>query len=235
MEERIQKIIAAAGLCSRRTAEQLIKKGRVTVNGSPAQLGDKANPARDQVAVDGKPVLPLKKHTYLMLNKPRGYLSTLSDPHHRKTVAQLVEDCGVRVFPVGRLDLDSEGLLLMTDDGALMQKLIHPRNEVNKTYFLTVSGPVSGAAERLGAVRELEGESIRPAQVLTLEEKGNRALLSVTIHEGKNRQIRRMCQQCGLMVLRLQRVAEHDLLLGELPEGSWRYLTEEEIRMLKSH
>ena len=234
MEQRIQKVIAESGLCSRRAAERLLEKGRVTVNGRRATLGEKADPQRDEIAVDGTLLGKAKEKTYLMLNKPRGYLSSLSDPHHRKTIVQLVEDCGVRVFPVGRLDLDSDGLLLMTNDGALMQRLTHPKNEINKTYFVTVSGPVSGAADRLAGVTELEGECISSAQVLTLEEKHDWAILSVTIHEGKNRQIRRMCERCGLKVLRLQRVAEHDLLLGDLPEGQWRYLTAQEILQLKS-
>jgi len=234
VEERLQKIIAASGLCSRRAAEELLEKGRVKVNGKVARLGDKAVSGRDEITVDGQAIAQQERMTYILLNKPRGYVSTLSDNHHRKTVADLVADCGVRVYPVGRLDMDSDGLLLMTNDGALMQKLIHPKNEVNKTYFVTVTGPVSGAAQRLSALREIEGEPIRPAQVLTLEEKGQRALLSVTIHEGKNRQIRRMCQACGLTVQRLQRVAEHELLLGELPEGQWRYLTGQEIAALKA-
>ena len=235
MEERLQKLISASGLTSRRGAEDWITAGRVTVNGRVAALGDKADLSRDQVLVDGRP-LPQeenKQRTYLMLNKPRGYVSTLSDEKGRKTVAQLVSGCGCRVWPVGRLDMDSEGLLLMTNDGAWMQRLLHPSHQIEKEYRVTVTGPVEGAAQRLAAIRDLEGERIRPARVRELWRDGSKAALSVTIHEGKNRQIRRMCRQAGLAVRRLQRVREHTLTLGDLPVGQWRYLTQQELRDLE--
>ena len=232
MAERLQKIIARAGLCSRRAAEDLLRQGRVAVNGQTAQLGDTAEET-DTVTVDGKTLHDAPEAVYLMLHKRRGYVTTLSDEHGRKTAAQLVEDCGVRVFPVGRLDKESEGLLLFTNDGALMQQLIHPSGEVNKTYHVTVRGAVEGAAERLAALRDSDGEAIRGAQVKVLRQKENEALLQIVIHEGKNRQIRRMCTLCDLQVLRLKRVAEHTLTLGSLKAGCWRYLTEEEIRALK--
>lgn len=233
MEERLQKLLSAAGVCSRRTAEGYITAGRVTVNGEPAELGRRADPERDDIRVDGRPLSSRAEPVYLLLNKPRGYVTTLSDEEGRKTVADLVADCGARVYPVGRLDLDSEGLLLMTNDGGLMQRLLHPSHEVSKTYHVSVSGPVAGAAKRLSAITELEGEPIRPAQVEVLRQTGRTAELSITIHEGKNRQIRRMCAACGLAVKRLRRVREHTLELGELPVGTWRYLTPEETAALQ--
>lgn len=233
MEERLQKLLSAAGVCSRRAAETYIAGGRVTVNGQPAELGQRADPERDDIRVDGKPLAPKAEHVYLLLNKPRGYVTTLADERGRKTVAELVKDCGQRVYPVGRLDLDSEGLLLMTNDGELMQHLLHPSHEVSKTYHVSVYGPVSGAAERLSAITDLEGEPIRPARVETLRRTARTAELSVTIHEGKNRQIRRMCAACGLTVKRLCRVREHTLELGDLPAGAWRYLTPDEVLALK--
>ena len=233
MEERLQKLLSAAGICSRRAAETYITAGRVTVNGVPAELGQRADPDRDDIRVDGRPLAEREELVYLLLNKPRGYVTTLSDEKGRKTVADLVSDCGARVYPVGRLDLDSEGLLIMTNDGALTQHLLHPSGEVNKTYLVSVYGPVAGAAERLSAVTELGGETIRPALVEVLRRTGQTAELSVTIHEGKNRQVRRMCQACGLTVKRLRRVREHTLELGDLPAGKWRRLTAEEVAVLR--
>ena len=233
MAERLQKLLAAAGLCSRRMAEEWISAGRVCVNGAPATLGDRADPETDTITVDGQPLPADTRRVYLMLNKPRGYVTTLSDEYGRHTAAELVSGCGARVYPVGRLDMDSEGLLLMTNDGAWMQRLLHPSREIEKEYRVTVTGPVEGAARRLAAIRDLEGERIRPARVRELWRDGNKAALSVTIHEGKNRQIRRMCRQAGLAVRRLQRVREHTLTLGDLPVGRWRYLTQQELQMLE--
>lgn len=231
--ERIQKLIAAAGLCSRRAAEELLRQGRVQVNGQPAALGDRADGERDQITVDGQPLRQETEKVYLLLNKPRGYVTTASDERGRPTAVELVSGCGKRVFPVGRLDMDSEGLLLLTNDGAWMQRLLHPSHEIEKEYYVTVTGSLEGAARRLAAIRSLEGEAIRPARVEELRRSGGEALLSVTIHEGKNRQIRRMCRQAGLTVRRLQRVREHTLLLGELPPGKWRRLTQQELRELE--
>jgi len=233
MEERLQKLLSAAGVCSRRAAEEYIMAGRITVNGKRAELGQRADPERDAILVDGKPLRAKEEHVYLLLNKPRGYVTTLSDEKSRKTVADLVADCGVRVYPVGRLDLDSEGLLLMTNDGELMQRLLHPSGEVNKTYHVSVYGMVAGAEKRLAALTDLDGETIRPATVAILRKTGQTADFEITIHEGKNRQIRRMCAACGLNVKRLKRVREHTLKLGDLPVGQWRYLTDEEISALK--
>ncbi len=233
MTERLQKIISQAGLCSRRAGEELLRQGRVRVNGRPAALGDKADPSLDRIEVDGRALPSAPPAVYLMLNKPRGYVTTLSDELGRATAAQLVSDCGVRVFPVGRLDRDSEGLLLFTNDGALMQSLTHPKHEVGKVYHVTVTGDVSDAAERLASVNDLDGEVISPAEVVTISRDGDQALLSVTIHQGKNRQIRRMCRKVGLTVQRLRRMQEGDLRLGDLPAGKWRYLTDVEIKYLK--
>ena len=232
-EIRLQKLIAEAGLRSRRTAEEWIASGRVRVNGETAVLGTKADPEQDNVMVDGEPLGAREHLVYLMLNKPRGYVTTLSDEKKRMTVADLVTNAGARVFPVGRLDLDSEGLLLMTNDGDLMQHLLHPKFEISKAYQLWVFGDVRQAAERLAAVTDLEGEPIRQAMVDTLRQSGGTAELKITIHEGKNRQIRRMCAQCGLIVKRLRRIKEDGLELGDLQPGSWRYLTEAEVAALK--
>ena len=232
LAERLQKLIAAAGLCSRRTAEEWIAAGRVRVNGETATVGQSADPETDTICVDGVPLTPPERRVYLMLNKPRGYVTTLSDERGRPTAAELVADCGTRVYPVGRLDLDSEGLLLLTNDGAWAQHLLHPKHEVEKTYHVSVFGPVAGAAARLAAVTDLEGEPIRPARVEVLRETPGTAVLAVTIHEGKNRQVRRMCAQCGLTVKRLRRVREGALELGDLPPGKWRYLTQDEAGAL---
>ena len=233
MEERLQKLLSAAGVCSRRAAEDYLTAGRVTVNGETARLGQKADLDRDEILVDGAPLKGPDKWVYLMLNKPRGYVTTLSDEQGRPTVAELTADAGVRVYPVGRLDLDSEGLLLLTNDGSLTARLLHPSHEVDKTYRVQVYGPVAGAAEKLAAIRDLRGEPIRPARVRCLWQGEKTAELEITIHEGKNRQIRRMCARCDLKVKRLRRVREHTLELGDLPPGQWRYLTEAEVAELK--
>lgn len=233
MRERLQKLIARAGVCSRRSAESLLTAGRVTVNGVAAHLGDKADADTDVIAIDGTAVAFAEPAVYLMLNKPRGYVTTLSDELGRATAAELVADCGTRVFPVGRLDKDSEGLLLFTNDGALMQAMTHPSHQVDKTYEVTVTGQLEGAADRLSAVTELDGEPIMPAQVEIMERRKGQALLRVTIHQGKNRQIRRMCAQVGLQVTRLRRVSEDALTLGDLKPGQWRYLTDAEVAALK--
>ena len=233
MRERLQKLIARAGVCSRRTAETLLTAGRVTVNGVAAHLGDKADADTDVIAIDGTAIAFAEPSVYLMLNKPRGYVTTLSDELGRATAAELVADCGTRVFPVGRLDKESEGLLLFTNDGALMQAMTHPSHQVDKTYEVTVTGQLEGAADRLSAVTELDGEPIVPAQVEIMERREGQALLRVTIHQGKNRQIRRMCAQVGMQVTRLRRVSEDALTLGDLKPGQWRYLTDAEVAALK--
>ena len=233
MEERIQKLISACGLASRRTAEEWIAAGRVTVNGEKAHLGDRADLDRDMVLVDGRPLEPGGGRTYLMLNKPRGYVSTLSDEKGRRTAANLVSGCGVRVWPVGRLDMDSEGLLLFTDDGALTHQLIHPSHEVEKEYLVWVTGSVNKALPILSAPMVLDGETLSPARVRRGRDSGGVHQLSITIHQGKNRQVRRMCAQAGLEVLRLKRVREGALSLDRaLKPGEWRPLTADELLAL---
>ncbi len=234
MKERLQKILSAAGVCSRRAAEGYLTAGRITVNGETAQLGQQADPETDDIRVDGVPLGREPETVYLMLNKPRGYVTTVSDEQGRKTVMDLLTGIHTRIYPVGRLDRDSEGLLLLTNDGALTQRLLHPSHEVSKEYRVTVSGPVEHAAENLRRIRDVAGMAIRPAEVQMLRREGNRAELRIVIHEGRNRQIRRMCARCGLEVLRLQRVREHCLELGTLPLGQWRYLTAAEIAALKT-
>ena len=233
MEERLQKILSAAGLCSRRQAEEWLKAGRVTVDGRIAALGDKADPERSAVAVDGKPLAPPPEKVYLMLNKPRGYVTTLSDERGRAAVAELTADCVTRVYPVGRLDCDSDGLLLLTNDGDFAQRMAHPSHRKEKEYHVTVTGRLAGCERRLAALTALEdGSPIVPARVTVLRRDGGTWVLSVTICQGLNRQIRRMCALAELRVKRLQRVREGSLTLGNLPLGKWRYLTAEEVKRL---
>lgn len=233
--ERLQKILSGRGVLSRRAAEDYIRNGRVTVNGQAAQLGQTADPDTDDIRVDGVPIPKQPRAVYLMLNKPRGYVTTLSDEQGRKNVADLVTGCGQRVYPVGRLDLNSEGLLLLTSDGALTQKLTHPSHQVEKEYLVRVTGPVSEAIPLLRKKMVVDGVTYEGAIVKRLpsDAKGS-ALLSMTIHQGKNRQIRRMCAAAGLTVHRLRRIREGSLTLGELPAGKWRYLTPDEVEALRS-
>ena len=230
---RLQKLMADRGVASRRACEQMILQGRVTVNGETARLGQSADGDLDEILLDGRPLPAAGEKLYIMLNKPRGYVTTLHDEHGRKTVAALVADCGDRVYPVGRLDYDSEGLLLMTNDGALTNTLTHPSFEREKVYQVTVRGDLEAALERLGEPMTIDGYRIRPAVVTLLSSEGNRGKVRITIHEGKNRQIRKMCEQCGLEVLRLVRVEQGGLRLGNLRPGKWRFLTPEEIASLR--
>ena len=233
MTERLQKILSSRGLCSRRKAEEWITAGRVTVNGMVAALGDSADPDTDEILVDGKALPKPDDFVYIMLNKPRGYVTTLSDEKGRPNAAQLV-DCGKRVYPVGRLDMDSEGLLLFTNDGEFANRLMHPKHEVNKTYRVLVERYSEEKLEKLKLPIELDGYLIRKPDVklLRTRERGQAQIL-VTIHEGRNRQVRRMCDAAGMNVLRLQRVAEGKLKLGDLPLGKWRHLTREELAGLE--
>ena len=229
MEERLQKLLSAAGVCSRRQAEAYIQAGRVTVNGKAARLGDKADLVRDRVEVDGAPLSARERRTYIMLNKPRGYVTTLSDENGRRTVAGLVAACPARVWPVGRLDMDSEGLLLLTDDGALTQRLTHPAHEVEKEYQVWVRGDVDRALPILSAPVADGGETLNADRV----ERTGVNTITVVIHQGKNRQVRRMCAAAGLKVERLRRVREGKVRLGGLKIGTWRPLTSEEICVLQ--
>ena len=234
MEQRLQKLLSVCGVGSRRTMEEWITAGRVTVNGEVAHLGDKADLDRDVICVDGVPIRPEGDRVYLMLNKPRGYVTTLSDEQGRKTVADLVTGCGRRVWPVGRLDLDSEGLLILTDDGELTQRLIHPSHEVEKEYLVWVMGDIKKGLPILSGPMELDGDRLAPAQVRRGRTSGGVTQLSVTIHQGKNRQVRRMCAKAGLTVLRLKRIREGALALDRtLEPGQWRVLTGAEVALLR--
>ena len=234
MTERLQKILSARGIASRRAAEVMIESGRVSVNGIRAQLGQVADPQVDTILVDGKPIPSENPTVYLMLHKPRGFVTTLSDEKGRRTASQLVADCGYRVYPVGRLDMDSEGLLLFTNDGEFANTMMHPKHEVNKTYHAWVVHFNDEALHKIKQPITLDGYRIRKPDVRLMGAKEDKALLEITIHEGRNRQVRRMGEAAGMHVTRLKRVGEGNLRLGELPLGKWRYLTEEEIRLLKA-
>ena len=234
MTERLQKILSGRGVCSRRKAEEYITAGRVCVNGVPAKLGDTADPDLDEITLDGKALPSASEYVYIMLNKPRGFVTTLSDEKGRKNAAQLVTDCGTRVYPVGRLDMDSEGLLLFTNDGDFANLLMHPKHEVNKTYHVVVTGYSPENLEKLEQPVTLDGYTIRKPEVRLLKMLSDgKAVLSVTIHEGRNRQVRRMCDLAGMRVTRLIRMSEGALQLGNLPLGKWRHLTPVEVERLK--
>lgn len=233
MEERLQKILSARGVASRRKAEEWIAQGKVTVNGVAAVLGDTGDPEKDDIRVEGKPLPGKQEHVYILLHKPRGYVTTLSDEKGRCNAAQLVADCGARVYPVGRLDMDSEGLLLFTNDGAFANALTHPKHEVEKAYLCWVTGYVPGAEEMLSRPIILDGYMIRPPKVRLKKAAGDKALFEIVIHEGRNRQVRRMCQAAGMRCTRLRRIREGSVSLGDLDAGKWRYLTEGEVRALR--
>ena len=233
MRERLQKILSARGVASRRKAEQMIQNGTVTVNGVTAALGDSADPELDRICVNGQPLPTGQRFVYILLNKPRGYVTTLSDEKGRPNAAQLVADCGTRVYPVGRLDMDSEGLLLFTNDGAFANALTHQKQEVEKIYEVWAVGYAPGGEEKLSRPIVLDGYRIRPPKVVLLSANGEKAKFRVTIHEGRNRQIRRMCEAAGMRCTRLRRIQEGSLRLEDLPCGAWRYLTPEEVAELK--
>lgn len=235
MQQRLQKIISAAGAASRRAAEKLIMEGRVAVNGRTAVLGESADPESDVITLDGRLLSVDEPRMYIMLNKPRGYVTTLSDDRGRKCVSELVKDAGTRLYPVGRLDMDSEGLLLMTNDGAAANALMHPSHGVSKTYRVTVSGSgLESSIERLRGEFELDGKRVRAAEVRVVSLTEDRAVADIVITQGLNRQVRRMCEQASLRVHRLRRIAEGELQLGELRSGKWRSLTPTEIRYIRS-
>ncbi|MBQ7895588.1 MAG: rRNA pseudouridine synthase [Oscillospiraceae bacterium] len=230
MKDRLQKIISASGLMSRRAAEECISAGRVSVNGVVAMLGDKADAETDIILLDGKPLPSSGEKLYIMLNKPKGYVTTLKDEKGRKNVTELVKELGSRVYPVGRLDMYSEGLLIMTNDGDFANRLMHPSHQIDKTYLTWVTGEDIGfCVELLRQPMEIDGYVISPADVYISELKPGGAVLSITIHEGRNRQVRKMCELAGLKVTRLKRVSEGHLELGDLKSGKWRHLTQSEI------
>lgn len=242
-EIRLQKFFSDAGVMSRRHAEAAIAEGRVKVNGEVAEVGMKIDPWYDTVTLDGKEIRPrtIEAYTYIMLNKPAGYVTTLSDEKDRPTVTDLVSDVGVRVYPIGRLDMYSEGLLLLTDDGECANKVMHPSSEILKTYAVRLKGTVTAdEVAMLESPMELDGYLLNPvkAEIVSSERKTGRGDavtdILVTISEGRNRQIRRMCENCGLTILRLRRISEGKLTLGNLPAGKWRRLTDDEVAYLKS-
>ena len=221
---------------SRRAAEKEIAAGRVKVNGETAEAGMRIVPGVDTVTYRGKPVqMPkFKKNIYIMLNKPRGYLTTMSDDRGRATVAELVADAGARVYPVGRLDMDSEGLLLLTNDGDLALKLTHPRHEIPKIYHVKVDGVVSKETlKQLNAPMEIDGYKLLPVKTELISIKGDSSVLRMTLFEGRNRQIRKMCESVGLEVTRLTRIAIGKITLGDLAPGKWRYLTATQAEYLR--
>ena len=234
---KLQKYFSDCGVMSRRAAEEEIKKGLVKVNGSVAELGLRIDPECDTVEYKGRTIsLPRDEKCYILLNKPRGFVTTLSDEKGRRTVAELVADAGVRLYPVGRLDMDSDGLLLLTNDGELTNRLTHPRHEIPKIYHVSISGKVSD--EALAALCKpmvLDGYEILPVKVVRLGFDGSTTLLRFTLYEGRNRQIRKMCETQSLKITRLCRVAIGSLELGSLEIGKWRHLTPSEISYLKGN
>lgn len=232
MKERIQKIISARGVASRRKAEEMILQGRVTCNGQICTLGQTADDELDEILLDGKQLPSKSRFIYIMLHKPKGYVTTLSDERGRKNVTLLVSDCKERVYPVGRLDMDSEGLLLLTNDGEFANKMMHPSAEIDKVYRVEVKGYTQDGLMQLQKPILLDGYRISPPKVQLESATGDRAVLLITIHEGRNRQVRRMCARAGMQVKRLVRIQEGCLRLGDLPCGKWRYLREEEYNSL---
>ena len=232
---KLQKYFSDCGVMSRRAAEEEIKMGRVKVNGEIAELGLRIDPERDRVEYKGRLLKPCATDKIcILLNKPRGFVTTLSDEKGRRTVAELVSSVGRRVYPIGRLDMDSDGLLLLTDDGELANRLTHPRHEIPKIYHVTVSGEVS--AEQLSALRapmELDGYEILPVRTEVVASDCRSTVLEMTLYEGRNRQIRKMCEAVGLRISRLCRVAIGELELGALEVGRWRELTPDELSYLK--
>lgn len=236
MEEmRLQKFLSAQGIMSRRAAEDEIAAGRVKVNGEVADIGTKIDPERDRIEYRGKVISGGdKRKVYLMLNKPRGYLTSMSDDRGRPCVSELVSDVGVRVYPIGRLDLESEGLLLFTNDGDFANKLMHPRYHKPKTYHVKLAGEIEPEkVQRLSEPMDIDGYMTKPAEVSLITRKKEYSVVAITLFEGRNRQIRKMCEKLSLHVLSLRRVSIGEVKLGDLRPGKWRYLTKSQVQMLK--
>jgi 23S rRNA pseudouridine2605 synthase len=234
MQQRLQKLLAQAGLASRREAERWIEAGRVKVNGEVATIGMSADPATDRIEVDNKVLPRAEQHRYLILNKPVGYVTTMNDPEGRQTVRELVSELPERLYPVGRLDLTTEGLLIMTNDGDFAQHLAHPRHQIDKTYLVRVRGKADYAMLRqLEVGVQLEDGVTAPAKIEGVRSTGSHGWFQMTIHEGRNRQVRRMCEAVGFPVSRLKRIKYAFLTLDDLEEGQWRELTPIEISKLK--
>ena len=228
----LQKYMASCGVASRRKCQDLIAQGKVSINGKIANLGAKINPGKDSITIEGKKLeFTRKNNIYIMLYKPRGFVTTLNDELGRKCVAQLVSDLPRRIFPVGRLDKDSEGLLLMTNDGDFANKVIHPSKNIWKTYILTVKPNVNEEhLTQLCVGMTIEDKLTHPARVELLNHRGEKSVIEISIQEGRNRQIRKMCEKLGLEVLRLKRVSIGSLKLGSLAPGKWRELKKEELK-----
>ena len=232
-EVRLQKYLSECGVASRRKSEDLIVSGVVKVNGAVAHIGDKIHTYSDKVTVHGKTVQPVGEKVYLMLNKPRGFVTTMSDEQGRKCVADLVAKAPAKVYPVGRLDRNSEGLLLMTNDGEFSNRMMHPRSHISKTYRVTVRPPVSDEQiSRMMAGVLIEGRKTLPCEIEIQLKEETRFVLKFTLYEGRNREIRKMCEEVGLEVIRLKRIAIDTLSLGMLPQGQWRLLKEQEVKRL---
>ena len=230
---RLQKFLSEAGIASRRKAEEMIKNGAVKVNGITAQIGDTVDPKKDTVLVKGKKVIKQRTMRYILLNKPRGYVTTTDDDLGRKCVLELVKDVKERIYPVGRLDRVSEGALILTNDGAFANAMMHPSKHVPKTYRVTVRPePTSEQVDILSTGVEIDGRLTAPADVYVISKEEGRAVLEIVLYEGRNRQIRRMCEALNLEVARLRRVAVGPIKLGMLPTGQWRDLTEDEVNTL---
>lgn len=234
---RLQKIISESGYCSRRKAEELIAQKRVKLNGRPVKLGDKANPVKDIITIDGERIYfdRKKKYTYIMLNKPRGYVTTMEDELGRKCVTELLSGVSERVYSIGRLDRNSEGLLLFTNDGEFANSIMHPSKHISKTYRVTVRPDITD--EQLIELSEgvvIDGKRTLPAMINVLTKEPGRVVLQMVIKEGRNRQIRKMCEAVGLEVARLRRTAIGPIKLGMLKPGTWRELTSEELRSLRN-
>ena len=234
-KERLQKVMAGAGIASRRKCEELIAEGAVKVNGQQVtEQGIKVDPQKDKIQVQGKLINRPEDKVYLLMYKPRGYVTTLNDPQGRKTIVDLLKKIKERVYPVGRLDYDSEGLLLVTNDGELANALIHPSHEVKKTYLVTVAGiPLPKSLEQMSKGLELEDGITAPTQVTLVEILDDRSLLEITVHEGKNRLVRRMCEKIGHPVLRLKRIKLGTLNIKGVKPGQYRLLNPKEVRELK--
>ena len=236
MKERIQKILSEAGVCSRRKAEELVRAGAVKIDGHRATIGQQVDPHQCRITVDDQPInysSKREKH-YIALNKPRGYVTTMSDERGRKTVSELVSEVGTRVYPIGRLDMVSEGLLLLTDDGDFANMMMHPKFHITKRYRVTVdSGVTDEALSRLSSGVVIDGRMTAPAVINVVTASPTRTVMEMTIREGRNRQIRKMCEAVSLNVKRLKRTAIGPLKLGMLQPGEWRELTRAEIAALR--
>ncbi len=232
-EVRLQKFLAESGVASRRKSEELIDQGKVKVNGRVAMIGDKVDPKKDTITVNGKKIIKTKTFTYIVLHKPRGFITTMSDEMDRKCVAELIKDVPGRVYPVGRLDRDSEGMLLFTNDGAFANAMTHPTKHVPKTYRVTVRPSIT--EDQITALTQgviIGDRKTAPAEVRVVTKEEGRVVLEIILYEGRNRQIRKMCEEVGLEVARLKRTAIGSIKLGMLKQGAWRNLTEDEVRKL---